>query len=92
MPNTLEAIQSLQKALEAGSYNVAPSNLVQGAALMVEDLSSVMQVVTYNEKSIKLQKDLPVESCKSTLAQFDRQLSVGIFGGFPCSGAAGREF
>jgi len=81
MSQTIEAISSLVKALEAGSYNVAPSQLVQGAALMTEDLSNVMQVVTADEKAAKMQKDLKTETCKSTLAQFDRQLSYGVMGG-----------
>ena len=37
--NTLEMLQSLVKALEAGSYNAAPGQLVQGSALQMEDLS-----------------------------------------------------
>lgn len=74
-------IQALVKALEAGSYNAAPGTLVQGAALQVEDLSTVMENVTFDDSHLKLQKMLKSETCKSTLAQFDRQLSYGIFGG-----------
>jgi hypothetical protein len=81
MSNAIEAIQSLTKALEAGGYNAAPGSLLQGAALQVEDLSSVMEVVTFDDSHLKLTKMIKVESCKSTLAQFDRQLSYGIFGG-----------
>lgn len=80
MSSDLANIQSLVKALEAGQYNTAPSTLVQGGALQIEDLSPVMQNVTFDNTHIKLQKMLNVESCKSTLAQFDRQLSYGIFG------------
>ena len=76
-----DVTQALLKALEAGNYNTAPSTLVQGSALQIEDLSPVMNVLTFDEKSIKLQKGMTVESCKSVLAQFDRQLSYGIFGG-----------
>lgn len=87
-----EVTQALVKALEAGSYNAAPGTLVQGAALQIEDLSSVMHVVTFDEKHIKLQKMLKVESCKSTLAQFNRQMSYGIFGGSAQGeGAIGQE-
>ncbi len=75
-----EQIQSLMKALEAGGYNAAPSTLTQGSALQIENLSPVMNNVTFSDKHIKLQKSLSKESCKSTLAQFDRQLSYGIFG------------
>jgi hypothetical protein len=81
MSQAIETISSLIKALEAGSYDAQPSKLVQGAALMVEDLSSTVEVTTFDDSHIKLQKAFKVESCKSTLAQFDRQLSYGIFGG-----------
>lgn len=77
----IEQLQSLMKALEAGSYNAAPSTLVQGAALMVEDLSPVMQNVTFDDSHIKLQKMLPSKDVKSQLHQFNRQLDYGIFGG-----------
>jgi hypothetical protein len=87
-----EVTQALLKALEAGSYNAAPATLVQGAALQIEDLSSTMKVVTFDDSHIKLQKMLKVESCKSTLAQFDRQMSYGIFGGAAqVEGAVGQE-
>lgn len=87
-----EITQALLKSLEAGSYNAAPQTLVQGSALQIEDLSGVMQLVTFDDSHIKLQKMLKVESCKSTLAQFDRQLSYGIFGGSAQQeGAVGQE-
>lgn len=88
----LDSIQSLVKALEAGNYNAAPSTLTQGAALQVEDLSPVMHNVTFTNEHIKLQKMVKVESCKSVLAQFDRQLSYGQFGGSAqLEGAVGQE-
>lgn len=88
----LSNLQSLVKALEAGGYNAAPSTLVQGGALQVEDLSPVMELVTYDNEHLKLQKLVESESCKSTLAQFDRQLSYGIFGGSAqIEGAVGQE-
>lgn len=77
----IEQLQSLMKALEAGSYNAAPSQLVQGAALMIEDLSPVMHNVTFDDSHIKLQKMLPSKDVKSQLHQFNRQLDYGIFGG-----------
>lgn len=90
--NTLENLSSLVKALEAGGYNAAPSTLVQGSALQVEDLSPVMHNVTFDDSHIKLQKLLKVDTVKSTLAQFDRQLSYGIFGGSAqIEGAVGQE-
>jgi hypothetical protein len=77
----LSNIQTLVKALEAGSYNAAPGTLVQGSALQVENLSPVMTNVTFEDKHISLQKEIKVESCKSLLAQFNRQLAYGQFGG-----------
>ncbi len=90
--DTISRLGDLVKALEAGSYNAAPSTLVQGAALQIEDLSTVMTNVTFDDQHIKLQKKLKVESCKSTLAQFDRQLSYGMFGGSAqAEGHVGQE-
>jgi hypothetical protein len=76
----LEQMQTLLKALEAGSYNAAPSTLTQGAALQIEDLSPVMHNVTFKDKHIKLQKEFSKYDAKTTLVQFDRQLDYGIFG------------
>lgn len=76
-----ENLQTLMKALEAGSQNATPSTLVQGAALQREDLSPVMQNVTFGDQHIKLQKSLSVKDAKSQLIQFNRQLDYGIFGG-----------
>jgi hypothetical protein len=76
-----ENLTDLLKALEAGSYNAAPSTLTQGSALQMEDLSPVMEVVTFDDSHIKLQKMISKSSKKSTLFQFNRQLDYGIFGG-----------
>jgi hypothetical protein len=92
MAGTLTQLQDLVKALEAGSYNAAPGQLVQGSALMMEDLSPVMHNVTFTDKTIILQKMLKVRPTKSTLYQYDRQLSYGIFGGSAqIEGAVGQE-
>src|SRR5271170_2775969 len=77
----VEQLQGLMKALEAGSYLAAPDRLAQGAALMIEDMSPVMQNVTFDDSHIKLQKMLPSKDVKSQLHQFNRQLDYGIFGG-----------
>lgn len=76
-----ENLQTLMKALEAGSQNAAPSTLVQGAALQIEDLSNVMHNVTFGDQHIKLQNALSIKDSKSQLVQFNRQLDYGIFGG-----------
>jgi len=81
MADAIANIEALVKALEGGSYNAAPGALVQGAALQVEDLSPVLYNTTFSDKHIKLQNMLEVDDVKSTLAQFDRQLSYGQFGG-----------
>lgn len=81
MSNTVEQLQQLVKALEVGSYNASPDSLSQGAALQVEDLSPVMQNVTFDDSHIKLQKMIDVKDSKSQLIQFNRQLDYGIFGG-----------
>ena len=87
-----EQLQALMKALEAGSYNAAPGTLTQGAALQKENLSPIMQNVTFTEKHLKLQKELDVVSCKQTLYQFDRQLGYGQFGqSAQYEGAIGEE-
>lgn len=77
----MDQLQALIKALEAGSYAANPSTLTQGSALQTEDLSPVMQNVTFRDEHIKLQKELKIEDAKSQLVQFNRQLSYGIFGG-----------
>ena len=77
----VEQLNDLMKALEAGQYSGAPSSLVQGSALQVEDLSPVMENVTWDDSHIKLQKMLRVEDAKSTLIQYNRQLDYGVFGG-----------
>jgi len=81
MSKEVEEFITLAKAMEAGGYDAAPSTLTQGSALQIEDLSPVMNNVTFENNHIKLQKMMSTESCKSTLAQFDRQLSYGGFGG-----------
>lgn len=77
----VEQINDLMKALEAGSYNASPGQLAQGAVLQVEDLSPVMENVTFEDQHIKLQRMLSTKDAKSTLIQFNRQLDYGTFGG-----------
>lgn len=79
--DAMAQLTDLIKALSAGNYDAAPSQLTQGSSLQIEDLSAVMNNVTFSQKNLKLQKLLSVESCKSTTAQFMRQLSYGQFQG-----------
>lgn len=78
--NVLGKIEELIKALDLGSYAGAPGSHVQGSALQVEDVSPVMHVVTFNDKDIKLQKDIKSSKMKGQLFQFNRTLSYGTFG------------
>jgi len=64
MSQAINALTDLVKSLEAGSTDAAPSTLVQGAALQVEDLASVMNNVCYDSTHIKLQKMIKTESRK----------------------------
>lgn len=77
----IKQLESLVKTLEAGNYNVAPGQLVQGSALQVEDLSGVMENVTFDDSHIKLQKMFSTKKAKTLLVQYNRQLSYGRFGG-----------
>lgn len=81
MLNLTDQLNDLMKSLEAGAYNQAPGTLAQGSSLQTEDLSPVMEVVTFDDSHLKLQQMLSVKDAKSTLVQFNRQLDYGIFGG-----------
>lgn len=76
-----EQLADLMKGLEAGSYNAAPGSLVQGSALQKENLSPVMELVTFEDKHLILQQMVQKESVPNTLMQFNRQLDYGTFGG-----------
>jgi hypothetical protein len=77
----MEQMQSLMKALEAGSQLAAPGQLNQGASLQMEDLSPVMHNLTFKDKNIKLQKMVEKKEHKNTVFQFNRVLDYGIRGG-----------
>ena len=81
MNDLVKTLEGLVKTLEAGNYNVAPSQLVQGSALQVENLEPVMHNVTFDDSHIKLQKLFSTKKAKSLLVQYNRQLSYGRFGG-----------
>lgn len=85
-------VQELMKALNAGSYNVAPDALRQGPALLVEDVSPLYHNQSYEDKHIFLQKELTVKKVKSVTVQFNRKLAHGRFGGSArAEGMIGRE-
>lgn len=81
MTAKFETVQDLVKALEAGSYGAAPQTLVQGSALQIESLDTMMHNVCFEDKALKLQKVIGVDGCKSTTPQFTRELSYGRLGG-----------
>ena len=58
---------------------------------MIEDLSPVMQNVTFDDSHIKLQKMLPSKEVKSQLHQFNRQLDYGISVDLPSLKAASAK-
>lgn len=88
----IEKLDELRKALEAGNFNAKPTSLVQGSAMQVEDISPIMVNVTYNDKTLKLQKKLSVKPAKGTFIQFMRRLSYGTWGGSAqLEGAVGNE-
>lgn len=92
MSEITKTLQELVKAMAAGSYNQTPSDLRQGPALQVEDVSPLYHNQTYEDKHIFLQKELTVKAAKSTTVQFNRKLSHGRFGGSArTEGAVGRE-
>jgi hypothetical protein len=88
----MEKLEELRKAFEAGNFNAKPTSLVQGSAMQVEDISPIMVNVTYNDKTLKLQKKLTVKPAKGTFIQFLRRLSYGTWGGSAqLEGAVGNE-
>jgi hypothetical protein len=88
----IEKLEALKKALEAGGVNAAPGSLTQGSALQEQDLDAVMNVTTFSDKEIKLQKVFKVSPAKATLIQYRRQLDYGTFGGSAVlEGAVGQE-
>ena len=92
MSQLVEQLEGLRKALEAGGMNAAPGSLTQGSSLQMEDLSPVMNIATFDDKNIKLQKMFKVVPAKGTMVQYNRQLDYGIFGGSAVlEGAVGQE-
>ncbi len=88
----LAQLQELIKAVQAGNYDVAPRELRQGPAIAIEDCSPQYYNQTYEDKDIKLQKELTVKKARSQLVQFVRTLGYGGFGGSAqLEGAVGRE-
>lgn len=56
VPGRHHPVCELSRALQGGNYSTAPSYLTQGAALRVEDLSMVMDKVTFRDTRIQLRR------------------------------------
>ncbi len=81
MEEMMKNLQSLVKALEAGTAAAAPGALSQGPALQPDDLSPTMANTCHKDEHLILQKMIEVSPVKQTVVQFNRQLSYGQFGG-----------
>lgn len=85
-------LEDLMKGLELGSYAGAPDTLTQGSALSIEDVSTVLKNVCYQDKQLFLQRELKSSKAKGQLYQFTRQFSYGNFDGIAqLEGAVGQE-
>ena len=88
---SIESLQELNKALEAGSItgNQSMNTQVpgQGAALKVESLENNLKVLTFREQDIRLWKRIPKMSAFSTVEEYNQLESYGIErGGFNLEG------
>lgn len=90
--DVINKLEDLMKGLELGSYSGAPDTLTQGSALSIEDVSTVLKNVCFQDKQIFLQKELKSSKAKGQLYQFTRQFSYGNFDGIAqLEGAVGQE-
>lgn len=77
----MDKLTDIAKALEAG-YALGPvGGRVQGAALQIQDMSPVMNNLTFGDDHIKLQKWLPTVKAKAMVYEYQRQLSYGQLDG-----------
>lgn len=75
------AIESLVKALEAGSTNGTPSSLTNGSALQRIPMPATLQKVYADESlTLKLSNLIPAKPHKATDYYYDRMLSPGQLG------------
>jgi hypothetical protein len=77
---SLEDLQNLNKALEAGSITgreTANLTTAGGAPLKVESLEKTLKVITFNEQSIKLWKMIPKKAAYNTVEEFNQLSSYG---------------
>lgn len=77
---SLEDLQNLNKALEAGAItgrDTANLTTAGGAPLKVESLEKTLKVITFNDQSIKLWKMIPKKAAYNTVEEFNQLSSYG---------------
>ncbi len=72
-----ETLDTLLKALSAGTYNAAPNTLTNGAALQVESLDSSLKSVTFEDKHLKLWPTISKDKAYNITEEYNRQTSYG---------------
>jgi hypothetical protein len=90
-----EDAKELSKALTAGSDRDPPGSFVpgDGFALRIEDLDPTLKVTTFEEKEIKLFKELPKSKASNTVFEHNEQSSYGQeLDGFFAEGGVGAEY
>lgn len=77
---SLEELQNLNKALEAGSITgreTANLTTAGGAPLKVESLEKTLKIITFQENAIKLWKIIPKKAAYNTVEEFNQLSSYG---------------
>ena len=90
-----EEVRELNKALTAGSDRDPPGSIVagDGFALRTEDLDPTLKVTTFQEKEIKLFKELSKSKTNNTVFEYNEQSSYGQeLDGFFAEGGVGAEY
>lgn len=72
-----EQLDTLLKALQGGDYNVAPTSLVNGAALQTESLDSTLRSVTFDMKKLVLWPMIAKDKAYNLNEEYNRQTSYG---------------
>jgi hypothetical protein len=77
-----EEVQNLTKAIQAHEGVTDIADLSGGGALQVQSLETSLALLTWQEKHIKLYKDIGVQKAYSTLEEYSVQDGYGTEGGF----------
>lgn len=93
--STMEELNQLQKALEAGQITGRDTNGMtnaSGAPLKVESLDKTLKHLTFNESDIVLWKQVPKKSAFNTVEEYNQLVSYGAQrGGFYNEGELPNE-